>query len=106
MAKNTKKSSSSSSSSSSGKSRLSLNKFSFWVVVATALLCLIAMLLSVFNVGSSIVNWLRGLATACAVVIAAILAWRFVANKPIVWKILYIACLIVVIVCIIVPLVI
>lgn len=106
MAKNTKKSSS--SSSSSGKSRLSLNKFSFWVIVATTLLYFLAMLFHFihFNHSAALVGWLQGIATACAIIIAAILAWRYVANKAIVWKVLYILCMIAVVAFIIVPLVI
>ncbi len=90
---------------SSGSS-ISLNKISFWLIVATAILYLVAMILHLVGVNSVIVSALQAIATAIMIVVVAILAWRYVRNKPTVWKVLYIVCLLVVIVGIIIPLVI
>lgn len=97
MAKKTK--------NSSGKSAISLNKVSFYLIAATAILYLVAMILSLCNVNPLIANTLREIATACIIVVAAILAWRYVAKKPAVWKVLYIVCLLVVVIGIVIPLV-
>lgn len=106
----TKKTTSSSSSSSSSSSRrshsgISLNKVSFYVLVAAAILYLVAMILGLCNVNATIVTVLQNAALAIMVVIVAILSWRYVAHKPTVWKILYVVVLLVIIAGVIVPLV-
>lgn len=108
----TKKSSTSSSSSSSSKktstkksSTVSLNKISFYTICAVAILYLVGMILSLCNANLKIVSALQGLATAIMICIVGILAWRYVRNRPTVWKVLYIVCLLVVIVGIIIPLI-
>ena len=101
------KSSSSSSSSSSKRSVWGLNKISFWVIVAVTVLYAVSLILSAIG-GSGLmtaVRILQGIATAIMIVIVAILAWRYVRPKPMVWKVLYIICLLIVIAGIIVPLV-
>ena len=100
------KSSSSSSSSSSKRSVWGLNKISFWVIVAVTVLYAVSLILSAIG-GSGLmtaVRILQGIATAIMIVIVAILAWRYVRPKPMVWKVLYIICLLIVIAGIIVPL--
>lgn len=92
-------------SNNSGKSTVSLNKVSFYLIAATAVLYLVAMILSLCSVNLRIVGALQGVATACIIIVAAILAWRYVSKKPAVWKVLYIVCLLVVIIGIIIPLV-
>ncbi len=106
----TKKSSSSKSSSSSSSSSKrtvwGLNKISFWVIVAVTVLYAISLVLSAIG-GDGLmtaVRILQGIATAVMIVIVAILAWRYVKAKPIVWKVLYVICLLIVIAGIIVPL--
>ncbi len=81
-----------------------LNKISFWVLGAAAILYLVAMILSVAGVSAIAVTILQNIAMAVMVVIVSILAWRYVKNKPTVWKVLYVFILLVVIACIIVPL--
>lgn len=102
--KTKKKSSSSSSSSRSGV--WGLNKISFWTIVAVTVLFAVSLVLSAVGVNSKIVSALQGVATAIMICIVAVLAWRYVRNKPIVWKVLYIICLLIVVAGIIVPLVI
>ncbi len=101
--KNTKSSTKSSSTKSS--SGFSLNKFSLWVIIAVAVLYLVSMILSLCGVNFKIVAALQGVATAIMICIVAVLAWRYVAKKQLVWKVLYIVCLLVVIAGVIIPLI-
>ncbi len=101
------KSSSSSSSSSSRKSSVwGLNKISFWVIVAVTILYAVSLVLSAIDANklNTAVMVLQGIATAIMIIIVAILAWRYVRPKPVVWKVLYIICLLIVVAGIIVPL--
>ena len=82
-----------------------LNKISLYVIVAVALLYLVSLVLSLVGVNFKIVVAVQGLATAIMICIVAVLAWRYVAKKPTVWKVLYILCLLVVIAGVIIPLV-
>ncbi len=106
----TKKSSSSKSSSSSSSSKKSnfwgLNKISFWTIVAVTVLYAVSLILSAINANSlnTAIKALQGIATAIMIVIVAILAWRYVRSKQVVWKVLYVICLLIVIAGIIVPL--
>ncbi len=103
--KSTSSSSSSSSSSSKKKTMWGLNKISFYTICAVAILYLIAMILAACNVSAVAVAALQGIATAIMICIVAVLAWRYVKNKQMVWKVLYGVCLLVVILGIIIPLV-
>lgn len=101
------KSSSSSSSSSSRRSSVwGLNKISFWVIVAVTILYAVSLVLSAIDANklNTAVMVLQGIATAIMIIIVAILAWRYVRPKPVVWKVLYIICLLIVVAGIIVPL--
>lgn len=82
----------------------SLNKISMWILVAAALLYVVAMILSLVDVDFVVVTALQNIAMAVMVVIVSILAWRYVRNKEMVWKVLYVLCLLLVIAGIIVPL--
>ena len=82
----------------------SLNKVSMWILVAAALLYVIAMILSLVNVDFVVVTALQNIAMAVMVVIVSILAWRYVRNKEMVWKVIYVLCLLLVVAGIIVPL--
>ncbi len=99
MANNKKK-------SSSGGNKITLNKVSFWLIAVTAVLYLVAMILHLVGVNSVIVSALQSIATAIMIIVVAILAWRYVRSKPIVWKVLYIVCLLVVLIGIVIPMVI
>ncbi len=106
----TKKSSTSSSSSSKKtstrkSSSLSLNKISFYMICAVAILYLVSMILSLCGLNLKIIVALQGLATAIMICVVGILAWRYVRNRPTVWKVLYFVCLLVVIIGIIIPLI-
>mgnify|MGYP005795453613 CR=1 FL=1 len=97
--------SSKSSSSSSKRNSWGLNKISFWTIVAVTVLYAIALILSACGINATVVSALQGIATAIMIVIVAILAWRHVRPKQMVWKVLYFICLLIVIAGIIVPLV-
>ncbi len=108
--KKTKSSSSSSSSSSSRSSRSSgskwgLNKVSFWLLCAAAIIYLIGLILSACGVNAMVVQALSNIAAAAMICIVAILAWRYVKPKPAIWKVLYFVVLLVIIAGLIVPLV-
>lgn len=89
--------------SSSNKSTISLSKVAFWTIVAAAILYLVGIICSFIPGVGVVVKVFTAIASAVMVVIAAIVAWKYVKNKQIVWKILYIVCLLVVIVGIIIP---
>ena len=95
----------SSSSSSSKRTVWGLNKISFWTIVAVTFLYAVSLVLAACNVNLKVVSALQGVATAIMIIIVAILAWRYVRPKPMVWKVLYVICLLIVIAGIIVPLV-
>ena len=82
----------------------SLNKISFYLIVATAILYLVAMILHVVGLPAYVVGMLQSIATAMMICIVAVLAYRFVRNKPTVWLVLYIVVLLVVLVGIVIPL--
>ncbi len=105
--KKTSSSSSSSSSRSSSKSSWGLNKISFWTIVAVTILYAISLVLSLVDASSlsSVIKVLQGIATAIMICIVAILAWRYVRSRPVVWKVLYIICLLIVIAGVIIPLI-
>lgn len=100
------KSSSSSRTTTRRTSVWSLNKISFWIIVSVAILYLVSMILALVGVNSKVVGIMQGVATAIMITIVAILAWRYVKNKPAVWILLYIICFLLVLVGIIIPLVI
>lgn len=106
----TKKTTSSKSSSSSSKSSKrtvwGLNKISFWTIVAVTFLYALSLILSACGINFKVVSALQGVATAIMIIIVAVLAWRYVKPKQMVWKVLYVICLLIVIAGIIVPLVI
>ena len=83
---------------------MSLNKFSFYVIGSIAILYIVNMILSLVGVGGKIVSVLAGVAAACTIVVCAILAWRFVRGKTMVWKVLYIVFMALVVVGVLVPL--
>ena len=67
-----------------------LNKFSFYVIGAIAILYVVTMILSLVHIRNvKIIPILSAVAAACTIIIVSILAWRFVKNKTMVWKVLY-----------------
>ncbi len=108
MANSTKstKSTKTTKSTSSKRTVWGLNKISFWTIVAVTILYAIALILSACGVSVTAVSVLQGIATAIMIIIVAILAWKYVRPKQLIWKVLYFVCLLIVIAGIIVPLVI
>ena len=83
----------------------SLNKISFWLIVAMAVLYLIAAIFSAVKVDvlASLARVLMAVASAVATCVVAVLGWRFVRNKEIVWKVLFVVVLLVVLVGLVLP---
>ena len=102
MAKKSESKKSESSKKSSGL--WSLNKISFWLIVATAVLYLLAMILHLIGLPAALVGSLQAVATAIMICIVGVLAWRYVRNKGTVWIVLYVIVLLVVLVGIVLPL--
>ncbi|MBP3630832.1 MAG: hypothetical protein J6J23_05025 [Clostridia bacterium] len=102
-----KKSSKTQTSSSNRTTTVwSLNKVSFYVICASAILYLIGAVLAMFDLQLKIVAALQGVASALTISIVAIIAWRFVSHKSNAYKVLYLVCLLVVLIGIILPLII
>lgn len=89
----------------SSNSGWGLNKISFYVLGAMAVLYLLTTVLSLLGVSLAIVGILQGLATAVAICIVAYIAWKYVAHKATIWKVLYVVFLLLVIAGIIIPLI-
>lgn len=81
---------------------ISLNKFSFWLICAAAILYLVGIILSAVGLGD-ITGYLQSVAAALMICVVAILAWRYVAHKAVVWKVLYFVLLLVIICGLILP---
>ncbi len=95
------------STTSSRSSMWGINKISFWIIGAMAILYLVASILAICGLKNpKIISALQGVATAMAICIAAVLAWKYVRNKQTVWKVLYFVLLLVVLLGIVLPLVI
>ena len=103
----TKSTSSSKSTTTRRKSRTiwGLNKISFYLMGAVAILYLIGLILSACGVNMKVVTALQGLATALMICIVAYLGWKYIRPKQTVWMVLYFTFLLVIIAGIIIPLV-
>lgn len=82
-----------------------LNKLSFYCIGAIAIFYLIASVLALCGVSATLVVALQGVATALAICIVAYNAWKYVAHKQNVWKVLYFVLLLVVLMGIVIPLI-
>jgi hypothetical protein len=89
----------------SSNSGWGLNKISFYVLGAMAVLYILTTVLALLPVNFKVVSALQGLATAVAICIVAYIAWKYVAHKATVWKVLYVVFLLLVIAGIIIPLI-
>lgn len=93
------------SNNNNGGSRWSLNKISFWALTIVALMYLLAQVLRWISSDlAAAANWIGAVAGAIALCIVAVLAYRYVRHKPVVWLILYIIVLLIVLVFIVLPL--
>ena len=96
--------SSKSTKSTTKRSVWGLNKISMYLLIAVALLYVVSMILSLVSQDLAVaVLAIQGVATAIMVCIVAVLAWRYVRPKEVVWKVLYVLCLLLVIVGVIIP---
>ncbi|MBQ8762323.1 MAG: hypothetical protein IJZ26_03350 [Clostridia bacterium] len=114
MAENKKTSNSKSSSKKTSTSKKSssksnvwgINKIAFFTICAVAFLYCIAFICSACGLQLKIVSALQGVATAIMICLVAILAWRYVSGKPMIWKVLYALCILLVLIGIVLPLII
>lgn len=81
-----------------------INKLSFWLIVITAILYLVATILHVVGLSATLVGALQSIASAIMICVVAVLGWRYVRNRSISWKVLYIVVLLVVLLGIVLPL--
>lgn len=81
----------------------SLNKISFWLLVSAAVLYVLGIIFNFFSALKNFVTYLQAVATALMICVVAVLAWRYVANKPAVWKVLYFLVLVIALAGLIIP---
>lgn len=84
---------------------IGINKISFYTLLSMAVLYMISSVLKLIGLGTKIIPYLQGLATAVALCIVAFIAWRYVDGKTTAWKVLYFVVLLIVLVGIILPLI-
>ncbi len=82
---------------------ISLNKLSFWLMGIAAILYLLGLIFSFIPAVAGVFNLLLAVASALMLCVVAVLAWRYVANKEVVWKVLYFLILLVALVGLILP---
>ena len=80
-----------------------LNKISFWLIVSAAILLLVGIVFKFIPSVSAVAGWLLSIVTAIMTCVVAVLAYRYIRNKPTVWLVLYIVVLLVVIAGIVIP---
>lgn len=95
-----------SSSSPRRRTVWGLNKISFWLLGAAAILYLIGLILAAVNASklATAVSVMQALATALMICVVAVLGWRYVRPKQTVWLVLYFTFMLVIVAGIIVPL--
>ena len=89
--------------SNDGGSRISLNKISFWLLVAAAFLYVLGLIFNFIGALQGVVGYLQAVAAAAMICVVAVLAWRFVSHKPVIWKVLYVLVLLIALVGLIIP---
>lgn len=90
MAKKTKKTTHTTSSSTG--SRITLNKFSFWVIVAIGIAMAVSGFLNFFDWSwvNKVCSWVQTLCFALGMFVPAILSYRTARNKSTAWFVLWI----------------
>ena len=93
-------------SKSSGGSVWSLNKIAFWSLTVIAVMYLLAGIFHFVGVEAlaNAAGWIQAVATAVALCLVSVLAYRYIRHKPVVWLVLYILVLLIVLAFIILPL--
>lgn len=82
-----------------------LNKISFYLLGAVAILYLIGLVLAAIDATklATAVTILQALATAMMICVVGVLGWKYVRPKQMVWKVLYVMIMLIIVVGIIVP---
>ncbi len=85
-------------------SNWTMNKVAFWSIAVAGVCYLLSLLFGLLLPALSVLaHVLQAVATAAMIIIVAILAWRHVKSKAMVWKVLYVVCLLLVILGVIIP---
>lgn len=85
-------------------SGISLNKISFWLLVSAAFLYVLGLIFHfVGGAVAGAVAYLQAVAAAAMICVVAVLAWRYVAGKAVVWKVLYFLVLLIALVGLVIP---
>ena len=77
----------------------------FCVTMFAAILYLVAMSLSFFEIDVKIVDTLQSIASALMICIVSVIGWRFVKTRNTVWKTIYVMVLLIVVASVIIPVV-
>lgn len=75
----------------------------FLVTMFAAILYLVAMALSFFEIDVKIIDTLQSIATVIMIVIVSVTGWRYVKTKSIAWKLIYILVLVAVVSSVVIP---
>ena len=75
----------------------------FVVTMFAAILYLVAMALSFFEIDVKIVDTLQSIATVIMIVIVSVTGWRYVKTKSIAWKLIYVLVLVAVVSSVVIP---
>lgn len=75
----------------------------FVVTMFAAILYLVAMALSFFEIDVKVIDTLQSVATVIMIVIVSITGWRYVKTKSIAWKLIYVLVLVAVVGSVVVP---
>lgn len=80
-----------------------INKFSFYAIGVFCVLLLTIMVLNLVGVSTWILPALEAVVKALLLIVPAVCAWNYVANKQTVWKVLYFIFLLILLITIIIP---
>ena len=75
----------------------------FLVTMFAAVLYLVAMSLSFFDIDVKIIDTLQSVASVIMICIVSIIGWRFVKTRSLVWKTIYILVLVAVVASVVIP---
>ena len=82
---------------------ISLNKLSFWLLVSAAFLYVLGLIFNFIDAVKGAVVYLQAVAAAAMICVVAVLAWRYVSGKAVVWKVLYFLVLLIALVGLVIP---
>lgn len=75
----------------------------FFVTMFAAVLYLMAMVLSFFDISSGIIASMQSIASVMMILLVSVTGWRYVKTKSLAWKLVYVFVLLAVVASVIVP---